>query len=101
MLYCLFRHGAAALFADLFVRVGERILVKRIGLRVLQELAQRIGIKVTHRILGRGVVRWISLVGAIGIAWYSKYDTRKVGETANDLFKSEVAQEGRSSSSSQ
>src|SRR5258706_7267706 len=44
MIYCLFRHAAAQAVRDLVVRVGERFLVQRVSLRVLQACAARGGI---------------------------------------------------------
>ena len=49
MLYCLFKHTASQAVRDLAVRVGERVSIKRATLRVLRTVAQRIGVKVTHR----------------------------------------------------
>lgn len=93
MIYCLFRHGSAALFRDIVARVGERVLIKRTSLRVLQGLAQKIGVKVTQRLLGKGIARWLPLLGAVAIAWYAKYDTRSVGEAAHDFFRSDIEQD--------
>ena len=51
MIFCLFRHGAAYLVQDLIVRVGERILVRRVGLKFLQQILEKIGIKITQRLI--------------------------------------------------
>ena len=53
MVYCLVRHGAAMLVRDVVARVGERIIVKHAGLRVIQQTLRRIGIHVTQRNVGR------------------------------------------------
>jgi hypothetical protein len=90
MIFCLFRHTAAQAVRDLVVRVGERALVQRASLRILQAIAKRIGYKVTQRAIGKGLSRWIPVVGAIGVGAYAYYDTAQVGATAVELFEGEV-----------
>ena len=96
MLYCLFRHGAGHLLRDVVTRVGERVLVRRASLRTMQTMLARIGIRVTQRLVGRTVSRWLPVIGAGAIACYAFYDTRRVGLTAIDLFRREIeiAKEG-------
>jgi len=86
MIYCLFRHAAAILVRDLVVRVGERLLVRRVALRTIQALLGRIGIRLTQKIIGSTVSRWIPFLGAAGIGVYSYFDTQAVAKTAMELF---------------
>ena len=88
MLYCLFRHAAAQAVRDLVVRAGERVLIKRVPARGLQAVIRKIGIPLTRRLAGRGVSRWLPIIGAVGVAGYAYYDTRRVAVTAIDLFRS-------------
>lgn len=90
MIYCLFRHTAAQVFRDLIVRVGERVLVRRASLRVMQSIAKKIGVKVTQRALGKSLSRWIPVLGAVGIGAYAYYDTAQVAATAIELFESDI-----------
>lgn len=90
MIYCLFRHTAAQAFRDLVVRVGERFLVRRASLRTFQLIAQKIGVRITQRIIGKGFSRWVPLLGAVGVAWYAYYDTAEVAQTAIELFRKEI-----------
>lgn len=90
MLYCLFRHMAAQAVRDLVVRVGERVLVRRVSLRALQTIAQKIGIRITQRAIGKGLSRWLPVVGALGVAAYAYYDTGQVAATAIELFEREI-----------
>lgn len=78
MIYCLFRHSAAQAVRDLVVRVGERFLVQRVSLRALQLVAQKVGIRITQRAIGKGVSRWLPIVGALGVGAYAYYDTGQV-----------------------
>lgn len=93
MLYCLFRHTSAQLFRDLVMRVGERYLVRRIPIRSLYSIANKIGMKITQRSLGRAVSRVVPIAGALGVGAYTWYDTRQVARTATDLFSRELATE--------
>lgn len=89
MLYCLFKHVASQAVRDLIVRVGERYLIKRTSLRLMQSLLQKIGVKVTQRVAGKGISRWLPVIGAVGVAAYAYYDTNGVAKSAVDLFNSD------------
>ena len=93
MVYCLFRHGAAMLVRDMVARVGERIIVKQAGLRVIQQTLRRIGIHVTERTVGRSLSRWLPIIGPVLIGGYSLLDTRTVGKTAIDTFSRRIEME--------
>jgi hypothetical protein len=90
MLYCLFKHSAAQVMRDLVVRVGERVIIKRASLRVMRSIAQKIGVKVTQRAIGKGLSRWLPIVGALGVGAYAFYDTAQVASTAMELFSQDI-----------
>lgn len=90
MLYCLFRHAAGQAVRDVVVRVGERFLVRRASLAVIQRVLRKVGISVSQRAAGRAVARWVPVVGAIGIGGYAFYDTAQVGSTALQFFEREL-----------
>lgn len=90
MLYCLFRHTAAQAVRDVVVRVGERFLVRRASLKTLQMVAQRVGVHLTQRAIGKGIARWLPIVGAAGVGAYAYYDTGQVAATAIELFEKEI-----------
>jgi len=90
MVYCLFRHGAALLVRDLAVRVGERMLIRRVALRSMQKILQSIGIRATQKAIASSVSRYVPILGAMGVGGYSYYDTSKVGATALELFSKEI-----------
>nr|WP_049623666.1 hypothetical protein [Frateuria defendens] len=93
MLWCLFRHTAAQAFRDLVVRMGDRLLFRQMSATALRRVAQRIGVHVSQRALGKGVTRWLPVVGAVGVGAYAYYDTRRVADTAIALFEGEIARE--------
>ena len=101
MIYCLFRHAASQAVRDLVVRVGERVLVRRTTLRVVQQVLRRVGVSVTQRAAGRALSRWIPVLGALGIGGYAFYDTTQVGNTAIAFFEKEIVQEDAPGAASQ
>ena len=90
MLYCLFKHTASQFLRDVVVRSGERFLVRRLSSDVLQRLASRIGLTMGQRAAGKGVARFVPLLGAGVVGGYAYYDTQQVAQVAIELFSSEV-----------
>ena len=86
MLYCLFRHTAAQAVRDLAVRAGERLIVQQVTNQVLKKVVEAIGVKITRRVMGKGLTRWLPVIGVVGVAGYAYYDTAQVGSTALDMF---------------
>jgi hypothetical protein len=90
MLWCLFRHTSAQAFRDLVVRLGDRLIFRRVSYSVIERVAKQVGIKVTQRALGEGLSRWMPVIGAIGVGGYAYYDTRQVAATTIAMLKSEI-----------
>ena len=90
MLYCLFKHVSAQLFRDVVVQVGERYVVQRASLALVQYAARTLGVKVTQNVIGKSVSRLLPLVGALGVGAYAYFDTTQVAKTAIALFSSEI-----------
>jgi hypothetical protein len=90
MLWCLFRHTAAQAFRDVAIRVGDRLVFRTTATSVLQRLAGRIGVSVSKRAVGKGISRWLPVVGALGVGAYAYYDTGQVAKTAIDLFSGDI-----------
>jgi len=91
MLYCLFRHAAAQAVRDVAVQVGARLLIQDLPLRAIEKIAAKIGVSVSKRLVGRGIARWLPVIGALGVGAYAYYDTGQVARTAIDLFGAEAA----------
>jgi hypothetical protein len=90
MIYCLFRHAAAQAVRDLVTRMGERVIVQRVSLRVAENVMGRIGIKLVHRVVRGGLWRLLPAVGALAVAGYAYYDTDQVGQTAVEFFAKDI-----------
>ncbi len=93
MMYCLFRHTLAQGIRDLVVRVGERIVVRRASRQAMRGVAQSVGVRMADRLLGRGISRWLPIVGALGVGTYAYYDTARVAATAMEFFEKEFVLE--------
>ena len=89
MLWCLFRHTAAQAFRDLVVRMGDRLMFRRMSHAVAQRVAKQVGVKLTQRTVSEGLSRWLPVVGALGVGAYAYYDTGQVASTAIALFSGE------------
>ena len=90
MLYCLFRHAAAHSVRGIAVRAGERILIRRAPAVAAETALRKIGVPIARRIAGRGLSRWLPVIGAAGVAGYAYYDTMRVASTTIELFRSEL-----------
>ncbi|HAR62138.1 MAG: hypothetical protein DKM50_07540 [Candidatus Margulisiibacteriota bacterium] len=97
MLYCLFRHTASQAFRDFVVRAGERVFVKQVSLSATRSLLEKIGVKISQQLGGKAASRWLPIVGAAGVAFYSFYDTTQVGKTAVTIYK-EIVDDNSSTS---
>ena len=42
--------------------------------------------KIAQRALGKGITRWLPVIGVVGVAGYAYYDTAQVGATALEMF---------------
>jgi hypothetical protein len=90
MVYCLFRHAAAQAVRDLVTRMGERLVLHCVSVRVAENVLRRIGIKVVHRVARRGLWRLLPAIGALAVAGYAYYDTEQVGQTAIEFFTQDI-----------
>ncbi len=94
MLWCLFRHTAAQAFRDLVVQVGDRLVFRRMSHGVVQRVAKQVGSKLSRRVIGEGVSRWLPVIGALGVGAYAYVDTTQVARTAITLFSGDSVIEG-------
>ena len=90
MLYCLFRHIAPSAFRDMVDEAGERVVISGASPRTLRAIAQKVGLRVSLRLMGKGLSRWVPVVGALGVGAYAYYDTGQVAATAISLFSREI-----------
>jgi hypothetical protein len=75
------------------VRAGERYLIKRASVGLLQQTAKRLGMQLSQKVIGNSASRFLPVLGAIGVGGYAYYDTSKVAATAMELFEKGVTYE--------
>jgi uncharacterized protein (DUF697 family) len=90
VIYCLFRHAAAQVVRDLVTRMGERVVVQRASFRIAENVLERIGVRIVHRVARRGLWRLLPAIGALAVAGYAYYDTEQVGQTAMEFFSKDI-----------
>jgi len=90
MVYCLFKHAASQAVRDLVVRAGQRVLIRRAPLRLVQKVLEKVGVSMARRLAGRAIARLLPIVGAVGVGAYAYYDTAGVARTAIELFRQEA-----------
>ena len=90
MMWCLFRHTTAQAFRDVVIRVGDRLVFRRMSWGVAERVAKQVGIKLTQRTLSKGISRWLPVIGALGVGAYAYYDTGQVASTAIAMFEGEI-----------
>ena len=90
MIYCLFKHGGAALMRDLVARAGERFLIRRTAIKTVEQTLERIGVKVTQRVMGKSLSRLIPIAGAVMVGTYAYRDTTRVAGNAIELFSRDL-----------
>ena len=66
------------------------LLVRRAPLRTMHSTAQRVAVKLTQRVLAKGLPRLTRVIGAIGVGAYVYFDTAHVAATAMELFEREI-----------
>lgn len=86
MVICLFKHGGVALTDRLFAPAGDDIVVQRIANRTLQQLLEKIAVRMMQRIAAKSIARWVPIVGALGAGAYAYYDTTQVAANTLELF---------------
>ena len=86
MLYCLFRHLAPSAFRRVVQHDGGVTIVRRATPQLLRAIVVKIATRISLRLVGRSVSRWLPIVGAVGAGGFSWFDTGRVAETARALF---------------
>ncbi len=93
MMYCLFKEGSQQFLRDVIMRIGDRYILRKTSLNFINKISGRIGGWLTTKLLGRNISRWIPIVGAAAMGYYTKKDTEGVGKIALELFSSPISQD--------
>lgn len=69
---------------------GGRVLVKRSSLRVFQRLMAVLAGRITQKALKATISRWLPVVGAAFMAWFSHHMTKRIGRKADEIMRQEI-----------
>lgn len=94
MIYCLFRHTDAQAVRDLVAQLGKRYVVQRASRPQVQAVVLKIGMHIGQRVIGKGIARWVPVVGALGAGAWAYYDTSQVAATAIEFFSGIIDVQG-------
>lgn len=56
----------------------------------MQQIIRKIAGKVTQRVIGKAISRWLPILGPLAVGGYAYYDTARVGKTAIEFFKQDI-----------
>jgi uncharacterized tellurite resistance protein B-like protein/uncharacterized protein (DUF697 family) len=70
----------------LLVMHGGKVLVRRVALRVFQQVIKLLAGKVTQQMLKSLVTKWVPIAGAAAMAAWSNYSTRQIGKKAAEIL---------------
>ena len=69
---------------------GNKILIKRSGLRLAQKLITALGGRITQQVAKTALAKWVPLAGAAAIGTWTKYSTSKIGQKAVEIFSKTI-----------
>ncbi|MDD2382903.1 MAG: TerB family tellurite resistance protein [Sulfurospirillaceae bacterium] len=75
---------------SLIVVHGQKIMVKKVGARALQNIIKILGGKVTQQMAKSMAAKWVPFAGAIAMATWSKYSTHQIGNKAIEVFSRSI-----------
>ena len=70
---------------------GQKVLVKRASLRLMQKFVQLMAGKISQRLLKSMVGKWIPVAGAVALAAWSKFSTHAIADRAKSLFEKDFS----------
>jgi len=71
---------------SLVVIQGQKVMAKRVGAKALQSLIHALGGKITQQLAKSMAAKWLPVAGAIAMATWSRYSTKKIGGKAIGIF---------------
>lgn len=90
LLMAIFSTAAGSGAIGLMTVHGSKLLVRRASLRVMQRIVILLGGKITQQALKSLVAKWVPVVGAAGMAYWSRHTTKQIGDKAAELFKKDI-----------
>ncbi len=70
---------------------GQKVLVKRASLKLMQKFVHMMAGKISQRVLKSMIGKWIPIAGAFALAAWSKYSTQEIAKRAVSIFEKEIS----------
>lgn len=80
--------GSAGINA--LTRQGEKILIKKASVKVFQQLAKSLGIKLSASVVKSTVAKFVPVLGGIAIGIWVKYTTSEIGENSAVILSQDL-----------
>lgn len=75
---------------SLIIVQGQKIMVKRVGIRAFQNIIKILGGKITQQMAKSMAAKWLPIAGAVAMASWSKYSTHQIGNKAIEIFSKKI-----------
>jgi len=74
----------------LAVQTGSKLLVKQTSLRVMESLAKQFGAKLTPKVIGSSIGKFLPMAGSLAMAAWTRHSTRELGEKALAILSRDI-----------
>lgn len=74
--------GAGSIAINALARQGEKILIKKASVKVFQQIAKVLGIKLSASVVKSAVAKFVPVLGGVAIGIWVKYTTTEIGENS-------------------
>ena len=74
--------GIGSAGINTLTRQGEKVLIKKASVKVFQQLAKALGVKLSASVIKSAVAKFVPVLGGIAIGIWVKYTTTEIGENS-------------------
>jgi hypothetical protein len=82
--------GLGSIGINALARQGEKILIKKASVKVFQQLAKIMGIRLTAGVIKSAVAKFVPVLGGLAIGVWVKYTTTEMGENTAVILSKKI-----------
>jgi len=82
--------GLGSIGINALARQGEKILIKKASVKVFQQLAKIMGIRLTAGVIKSAVAKFVPILGGLAIGVWVKYTTTEMGENTAVILSKKI-----------
>jgi hypothetical protein len=82
--------GLGSIGINSLARQGEKILIKKASVKVFQQLAKIMGIRLTAGVIKSAVAKFVPILGGLAIGVWVKYTTTEMGENTAVILSKKI-----------